>query len=85
MIFLSFYTTTHSMREESLAKKQGVPVTMIPTPRGVGGSCSLSLRFDGVNPQREGKIFFDTMTVPCTLFRMEDEQLECLGDKGEHP
>lgn len=84
MFFLCFYTTTHSMKGEAEAKKQGLAVTMIPTPRGVAGSCSLSLRFDGENPEQDGQAFFDKMTVPCTLFRQEGDQLDCLLDKGEH-
>ena len=38
MIFLSFYTTTHSMKGEAQAKKQGLVASLVPTPRGVGGS-----------------------------------------------
>lgn len=85
MIFLVFYTTTHSMRGEDAAKRRGVPVTMIPTPRGVAGSCSLSLRFDGADPEGDGRTFFAGMTVPCTLFRQEGDALERLQDRGEHP
>ena len=85
MIFLSFYTTTHSMKWEAEAKKRGVAVTMIPTPRGVAGSCSLSLRFDGPAPEQEGRDFFAAMTVPCTLFRLDEAGPERLADRGEHP
>ncbi len=81
MIFLSFYTTTHSMKGESEARRQGVPVTMIPTPRGVAGSCSLSLRFDGPDPEEDGRRFFACMSVPCTLFRQTGETLERLEER----
>lgn len=85
MIFLSFYTTTHSMRAETEAKRQGIAVTMIPTPRGVAGSCSLSLRFDGEEPEAEGRRFFEQMQVPCSLFCQDGETLTRLLDRGEHP
>lgn len=78
MIFLSFFTTTHSMRGEAQAKKQGLPVTMIPTPRGVGGSCSLSLRFDGEGAEEAARGFFQAIGVPCALYRLEGEALTCL-------
>lgn len=79
MIFLSFFTTTHSMRGESEAKKRGLAVTMIPTPRGVGGSCSLSLSFEGPDPEGEGRAFFDTVGLPCAFYRLEGEDLTCLA------
>lgn len=72
MIFISFYTTTHIMQSEKVAKAQGLPVTMMPTPRSIGGSCSLSLRFDGQDPLTDGMALFNCLTVPCTLYRLED-------------
>lgn len=80
MIFLTFFTTTHSMQGEAEAKRRGFPVTMIPTPRSVAGSCSLSLRFDGPDPEQDGRSFFSQLTCPCSLYRQEEE-LECLGKK----
>lgn len=71
MIFLVFFTTTHSMRGESEARKQGLSVTMIPTPRGVAGSCSLSLRFDGADPEGDGRAFCRSVGTPCALYRQE--------------
>lgn len=82
MIFLSFYTTTHSMKGEAEAKKRGLEVSVIPTPRGVGGSCSLSLRFDGSDPERDARAFFQAMCVPCALYRLEGETPDCLEQKG---
>lgn len=81
MIFLSFYTTTHSMKGEAQARKRGLEATLIPTPRGVAGSCSLSLRFDGADPAGDGMDFFEAQNVPCTLFRMEGDTLDRLGNK----
>ncbi|MBT9685511.1 DUF3343 domain-containing protein [Pseudoflavonifractor sp. MCC625] len=81
MIFLSFYTTTHSMKGEAQAKKQGLAASLVPTPRGVGGSCSLSLCFEGTEAEREAQAFFEEMTVPCALYRQEGEELTCLGRK----
>lgn len=85
MIFLSFYTTTHSMKGEAEARRQGLDAQLIPTPRGVAGSCSLSLRFDGADPEGTGRAFFAAMTVPCTLFRLEEDTLEQLDTKGAKP
>ncbi len=85
MIFLSFYTTTHSMKGEAQARKQGLDAELIPTPRGVSGSCSLSLHFGGPEAEGTARAFFETMTVPCTLFRLEGEALEQLATKGERP
>ena len=81
MIFLSLYTTTHSMKGEADARRQGVPVTMLATPRGVAGSCSLSLRVDGTDPEEDGRRFFVCMSVPCTLFRQTGETLERLEER----
>lgn len=74
MIYLSFYTTTHSMQGEAEAKKRGLDAALCPTPRRIGGSCSLSLRFDGPDAEAQGRAFFESMMVPCTLYRMEGEE-----------
>ena len=83
MIFISFYTTTHIMQSEKVAKAQGLPVTMMPTPRSIGGSCSLSLRFDGEDPKADGMALFDRLTVPCTLYHLEEGNPQVLADKRE--
>ena len=82
MIFLSFYTTTHSIQGEAEAKKEGLDAALCPTPRRIGGSCSLSLRFGGENPEETGRAFFERMEVPCTLYRMEGEDVVGLASKG---
>ena len=82
MIFLSFYPTTHSMKGEAQARKQGLAAALVPTPRGVGGSCSLSLCFEGEQAEGTARAFFEEMTVPCALYRQEGGALACLGRKG---
>ena len=82
MIFLSFYTTTHSIQGEAEAKKRGLDAALCPTPRRIGGSCSLSLRFQGEDPEGDSRAFFASMEVPCTLYRMEGEDVVELASKG---
>ena len=81
MIFLSLFTTTHTMQAEARARAMGLQVTLMPTPRKVGGSCSLSLRFGGADPEADGQAFFTAMDVPCALYRLEEETLACLAKR----
>ena len=79
MILATFFTTTHTMQGEARAKALGLAVTLMPTPRRIGGGCSLSLRFDGADPEADGRALFDAADVPCALSRLEGDTLTCLA------
>ena len=41
-----FYTTSAAMRAEKVAKKAGLDVKLIPTPRQLSSDCGIALRFN---------------------------------------
>ncbi|NIT36329.1 MAG: DUF3343 domain-containing protein [candidate division Zixibacteria bacterium] len=41
-----FHTTSAAMRAEKVAKKAGLDVKLIPTPRQLSSDCGIALRFN---------------------------------------
>jgi hypothetical protein len=41
-----FFTTSAAMRAEKVAKREGLRVKLIPTPRQLSSDCGMALRFD---------------------------------------
>ncbi|MGQ9599477.1 MAG: DUF3343 domain-containing protein [Anaerolineae bacterium] len=39
-----FHSTAHAIRAESVLKRAGVPIKMIPTPRQLSSDCGMALR-----------------------------------------
>ncbi len=62
-----FYSTSGAIKTESLAKKQGLIVKLIPVPRHLSSDCGICLSFNSVDrPKierilRENKIEFDAI------------------------
>lgn len=41
-----FYSTSHAIRAEKIAKTAGLEVKLIPTPRHLSSDCGTALRFN---------------------------------------
>jgi len=41
-----FHTTTAALRAEKVARKAGLKVKLIPTPRQLSSDCGIALRFE---------------------------------------
>jgi len=62
-----FYSTSSAIRTESVAKKQGLQIKLIPVPRHLSSDCGICLRFcyDDLEKIKKilvgNKIEFDTI------------------------
>jgi len=62
-----FYSTSGAIKTESLAKKLGLTVKLIPVPRHLSSDCGICLRFYSDDLEKikkllvENKIEFDTI------------------------
>jgi len=43
---ISFFGSHHALRAESVMKRAGFPVRLIPGPREISPNCGVALRFD---------------------------------------
>jgi hypothetical protein len=46
-----FYSTSAAIRAESLAKKQGLAIKLIPVPRHLSSDCGICLKFNNEDQQ----------------------------------
>lgn len=46
-----FYSTSAAIRTESLAKKQGLAIKLIPVPRHLSSDCGICLQFNNEDRQ----------------------------------
>ncbi len=51
-----FYSTSAAIRTESLAKKQGLMIKLIPVPRHLSSDCGICLQFNNEDKQRVKEI-----------------------------
>lgn len=62
-----FYSTSAAIRTESLAKKQGLTIKLIPVPRNLSSDCGICLRFNNEDIRKieeilkEKKIEYDNI------------------------
>ena len=54
-----FYSTSGAIKTESLAKKQGITVKLIPVPRHLSSDCGICLRFNSDDIKKIEKILSD--------------------------
>lgn len=54
-----FYSTSAAIKTESLAKKQGLSVKLIPVPRHLSSDCGICLRFNSDDMQNMEKLLAD--------------------------
>ena len=54
-----FYSKSAAIKTESLAKKQGLSVKLIPVPRHLSSDCGICLRFNSDDMQRIEKLLAD--------------------------
>jgi homoaconitase/3-isopropylmalate dehydratase large subunit len=54
-----FYSTSGAIKTESLAKKQGLIVKLIPVPRHLSSDCGICLSFNSGDIQKIEKILSD--------------------------
>ena len=54
-----FYSTSYAIKTESLAKKQGLFVKLIPVPRHLSSDCGICLNFNSNDIQKIKKILSD--------------------------
>lgn len=54
-----FYSTSGAIKTESLAKRQGLIVKLIPVPRHLSSDCGICLRFNLDDIHRIEKILSD--------------------------
>lgn len=54
-----FYSTSGAIKTESLAKKQGITVKLIPVPRHLSSDCGICLSFNSNDIHRIEKILSD--------------------------
>jgi hypothetical protein len=51
-----FYTTSAAMRAEKVAKRAGLDVKLIPTPRQLSSDCGIALRFNREEGDDVGRV-----------------------------
>jgi len=54
-----FYSTSAAIRTESLAKKQGLAIKLIPVPRHLSSDCGICLQFNNEDKPKIEKILQD--------------------------
>ncbi|MDY0382542.1 MAG: DUF3343 domain-containing protein [Atribacterota bacterium] len=54
-----FYSTSNAIKTESLAKRMGIAVKLIPVPRHLSSDCGICLSFNSNDIQKIKKILHD--------------------------
>ena len=54
-----FYSTSAAIKTESMAKKQGLSIKLIPVPRHLSSDCGICLSFNPEDIQRMEKLLAD--------------------------
>ena len=81
---MTFFGSFHALRSESVLKKAGFPVRLIPGPREISPNCGVALRFSwGQCDQAVAEVTRNTIQFEAVHLYPEDPSV--FHQKGRRP
>jgi len=77
--YITFPTTYHAVRAESILKGAGIPCRLVPVPRRVSSVCAVALQCECSTLSRIEFLFFENAMLVEGIYHIDENEFSLLG------